>query len=143
MKRVLATGTFDILHPGHVFFLSSARALGDELYVLVARDSMIRHKAKPIVPEIQRLEMISSLKVVDKAMLGSEKDIFDPLYEIDPDIIVLGHDQTFDIEELQKSLKEKGFKAKVIRIDESLKCPLYSSGRIVNKILERYCESQD
>lgn len=143
MIRVLATGTFDLLHPGHIFFLSSARAMGDELYVLVARDSMIRHKAKPIVPEIQRLEMISSLKVVDKAMLGSEKDIFDPLYEIDPDIIVLGHDQTFDIEELENSLRERGFKAIVTRIDESLKCPLYSSGRIVNKILERYCETSD
>ncbi|SES84072.1 FAD synthetase [Methanococcoides vulcani] len=142
MKRVLATGTFDLLHPGHVFFLSSARALGDELYVLVARDSMIRHKAKPIVPEDQRLNVISALRVVDKALLGSEKDIFEPLYEIEPDIIVLGHDQTFDIDELQKSLKEKGFQAKVTRIDESLKCPLYSSGRIVNKILERYCQDK-
>ena len=117
--------------------------MGDELYVLVARDSMIRHKAKPIVPEIQRLEMISSLKVVDKAMFGSEKDIFEPLYEIDPDIIVLGHDQFFDIEELENSLRERGFKATVMRVDESLKCPLYSSGRIINKILERYCENND
>ncbi|AKB84961.1 adenylyltransferase/cytidyltransferase family protein [Methanococcoides methylutens] len=143
MIRVLATGTFDLLHPGHIFFLTSARAMGDELYVLVARDSMIRHKAKPIVPEIQRLEMISSLKAVDKAMLGSEKDIFEPLYEIDPDIIVLGHDQFFDVEELENSLRERGFKAIVTRIDESLKCPLYSSGKIINKILERYCENND
>lgn len=142
MKRVLATGTFDLLHPGHVFFLSTARALGDELYVLVARDSMIRHKAKPIVPEQQRLEMISAFKVVDKALLGSEKDIFEPLYEIDPDIIVLGHDQTFDIEELEKSLKERGFKAKVTRIDEALKCPLCSSGKLTKKILERYCQDK-
>ncbi|WP_440952200.1 adenylyltransferase/cytidyltransferase family protein [Methanococcoides sp. FTZ1] len=142
MIRVLATGTFDLLHPGHIFFLSSARAMGDELYVLVARDSMIRHKEKPIVPELQRLEMVSSLKAVDRAMLGSEKDIFEPLYEIDPDIIVLGHDQFFDVEELENSLRERGFKAIVTRIDESLKCPLYSSGRIINKILERYCESK-
>ncbi|MDL5503512.1 MAG: adenylyltransferase/cytidyltransferase family protein, partial [Candidatus Methanoperedens sp.] len=51
MVRVLATGTFDILHPGHLLYLSKARALGDELYVIVARDSMIKHKPKPIVPE--------------------------------------------------------------------------------------------
>ncbi len=51
MVRVLATGTFDILHPGHLRYLSEAKALGDELYVIVARDSMVKHKPKPIVPE--------------------------------------------------------------------------------------------
>ena len=34
MVRVLATGTFDILHPGHLLYLSKAKALGDELYVI-------------------------------------------------------------------------------------------------------------
>ena len=71
MVRVLATGTFDILHPGHLCYLSEARALGDELYVIVARDSMIKHKPKPIVPEAQRLAMVKGLRIVDKAMLGS------------------------------------------------------------------------
>ena len=90
MVRVLATGTFDLLHPGHLLYLSEARSLGDELYVIVARESMIKHKQRPIVPEEQRLAMVKALRVVDKAMLGSEKDIFEPLCEIRPDIIVLG-----------------------------------------------------
>ena len=79
MTRILATGTFDLLHPGHVYFLTQARALGDELFVIVARDSNVTHKPKPIIPETQRLEMVSALGMVDKALLGSEKDMFEPL----------------------------------------------------------------
>ena len=89
MVRVLATGTFDILHPGHILFLSKARELGDELFVIVARESMVRHKPKPVIPEEQRLKMVNALKVVDNAVLGSEKNMFEPVMEIRPDIIAL------------------------------------------------------
>ena len=51
MRRVVATGTFDLLHPGHVFYLEESARLGDELHVIVARDVNVRHKPKPIVPE--------------------------------------------------------------------------------------------
>ncbi|WP_406671374.1 adenylyltransferase/cytidyltransferase family protein [Methanolobus sp. ZRKC4] len=138
MVRVLATGTFDLLHPGHIFYLSKAQELGDELYVIVARESMIRHKPKPVIPDEQRVKMVNSLSVVDKAILGSESDMFEPIREIKPDIIALGYDQTFDIEELEKQLHEKGFNCKVIRVEQSLTCSLCSTGRIIKKVLERY-----
>ena len=41
MRRIVATGTFDILHPGHVYYLEQSRALGDELHVIVARDDIL------------------------------------------------------------------------------------------------------
>jgi FAD synthetase len=69
LTRVLATGTFDLLHPGHVYFLTQARALGDELFVIVARDSNVTHKPKPIIPEEQRLEMVNALKVDRKSVV--------------------------------------------------------------------------
>ncbi len=138
MVRVLATGTFDLLHPGHILYLSEAKKKGDELYVIVARESMIKHKPKPIIPDEQRVEMVNSLKIVDKAILGSESDIFDPIKAIKPDIIVLGHDQGFDIQQLETDLQDKGFTCKVVRVEDSLSCPLCSSGKIIKKILERY-----
>jgi len=137
MVRVLATGTFDILHPGHLRYLSEARSLGDELYVIVARDSMIKHKPKPIVPEAQRLIMVQGLHVVDKAILGSEKDMFDPLREIRPDIIALGQNQFFKENDLEKKLIDHGINAKVVRIRSFDKCELCSSAAIIKKILER------
>jgi Glycerol-3-phosphate cytidylyltransferase (EC 2.7.7.39) len=71
--RVLATGTFDILHPGHLLYLEEARALGDELYVIVAREKNIKHKPKPIISENQRLKMISSLKAWMKLFSGAKE----------------------------------------------------------------------
>lgn len=138
LTRVLATGTFDILHPGHVYFLSQAKALGDELFVIVARDSNITHKPKPIVPEGQRLEMVATLKMVDNARLGSEKDMFEPLKQIKPDIIALGYDQRFDIDFLEKELTKRDIPANVVRISLSKECPLCSTGTIIKEVLKRY-----
>jgi FAD synthetase len=137
MVRVLATGTFDLLHPGHLRYLSEARALGDELYVIVARDSMIKHKPKPIAPEAQRLAMVKALRIVDKAMLGSDSDIFEPLRKIKPDIIALGKNQFFDEKELQVKLNASGINAKVIRIQSFEQCELCSSASIIKRVLER------
>lgn len=137
MVRVLATGTFDILHPGHLLYLSEAKALGDELYVIVACDSMVKHKPKPIIPEEQRLAMVRALRIVDKAVLGSERDMFEPLREIKPDIIALGKNQFFDEKELEAQLKAHGIRAKVVRIQSFEECELCSSGAIIRRILER------
>ncbi len=136
MTRILATGTFDILHPGHLFYLSQAAALGDELYVIVARASMIKHKPKPILPDEHRLEMVQALKLVDHAVLGSETNIFEPLYEIMPDIIALGFDQYFNIENLKKELADRGFAAGVVRVEETNSGKLCSTRRIVDRILD-------
>jgi FAD synthetase len=138
LVRVLATGTFDILHPGHILFLSRARELGDELYVIVARESMIRHKPKPVIPDEQRLKMVSELKVVDRAVLGSESNMFEPVMDIKPDIIALGYDQTFDVLKLENELHERNINARIVRISDSKTCTLCSTGKIIKKIIERY-----
>jgi len=138
LTRILATGTFDLLHPGHIYFLTQARALGDELFVIVARDSNVTHKPKPIVPEEQRLDMVNALGMVDKALLGSEKDMFEPLKQIRPDIIALGYDQHFDCEFLEKELTKRGLPSKVVRIPLSKECPLCSTGAIIKEVLKRY-----
>ena len=137
MVRVLATGTFDILHPGHLLYLSKARALGDEHFVIVARDSMIKHKPKPIVPEKQRLTMVQALCMVDAAMLGSETDMFLPLREIKPDIIALGKNQFFNENELETKLVDRGIKVKVMRVQAFEQGELCSSAAIIRKVLER------
>ena len=136
MVRVLATGTFDILHPGHLHYLSEAKSLGDELYVIVARDSMVKHKPKPVVPEVQRLAMVEGLRIVDKAMLGSETDMFEPLREIKPDIIAIGKNQHFDEKELEKQLEARGIDARVLRIRSFKGCELCSTGSIIRRIIE-------
>ncbi len=138
MTKVLATGTFDILHPGHVHYLAESAALGDQLVVIVARESMVDHKNPPVVPEEQRREMVEALEVVDSAVLGSESSIFEPLREIRPDVVTLGHDQHYDEDELHDELRERGFEADVVRVsgrDEGDE-EILSTSRIIERILE-------
>lgn len=134
--RVLATGTFDLLHPGHLMYLEQSKALGDELVVIVARDANVQHKPRPIIPQEQRLLMVSALKMVDRAVLGSERDMFRPIEELRPDVITLGYDQHFDIVLLQEELATRGIEAQVVRLEEHDPCPLCSSRMIVAKVLE-------
>ncbi len=137
MKRVMATGTFDILHPGHAEFLRKAKELGDELVVVVARDRNVKHKPRPVIPEKQRLEMVKALRWVDLAVLGDEEDMFRPVMELKPDIIALGYDQHFDEKKLKEELVRRGINSEVVRIRYRKDCDLCSTARIVRKILEK------
>lgn len=138
MTRVLATGTFDILHPGHLLYLGRSKELGDELVVIVARDVNVKHKPKPIVPEDQRLKMVQALKVVDLAILGDEKDILQPIVQLKPDIITLGFDQHFNPAILEAELARRNLTSKVVRVIAQDPCELCSSRKILAKVLESH-----
>ena len=137
MIRILATGTFDILHPGHVLYLEKAKELGDELFVIVSRDSMVHHKPKPIIPEHQRLRIIQSLRVVDHAILGSERDMFEPVRTIQPDIVALGFDQYFDEKKLQEELEKRHIICTVVRLPFEDAGPLSGTESIIQEIIKR------
>jgi len=135
-RRVVATGTFDILHPGHLYYLTESKKLGDELFVIVARDANVKHKPRPIVPEEQRLAMVAALRPVDHAILGDPVDMFRPIEEISPDIITIGFNQYFDEIKLQGQLAERGLSAKIVRIGRYADGDLASSRLIVRRIVE-------
>lgn len=113
---VFAAGTFDGLHPGHIAFLKYAKKQGSELCVVVARDSSVKRVRgrKPLFGEKQRLELVCSIGIVDKAFWGSEKSWFDSVEKINPGIIVLGHDQKIDLQKLEKFIQEKKLRTKKI-----------------------------
>ena len=70
MKKVLAHGTFDIVHYGHVRYLERAKKYGDYLIVYVTSDRLAKEKGKnPYFNEEIRMKMISSFKVVDEVIL--------------------------------------------------------------------------
>ena len=81
---VIAQGTFDILHPGHLHYLNDAARMGDEVVVIIARRENVTHKNPPVLPDEQRREMVDALDPVDRAILGHPRDIFVPIERIDP-----------------------------------------------------------
>lgn len=94
--RVLSCGTFDGFHPGHDAFLYQARRLGDELFVVVARDeNVLRLKGRaPELQEGDRLATVVAHAAVDDARLGYPgSDFLRVVADIAPDIIALGYDQ--------------------------------------------------
>lgn len=136
--KVMATGTFDILHPGHVLFLEKAKELGGEdavLAVVIAKDSTVeKRKRIPIIPEEQRVQMVKSLKPVDEAYLGYEGDMFKIVNEIKPDIIAIGSDQDHDVKKLQEALDKRGIDAKAMRVNDYMFGELDSTCKIIKRI---------
>lgn len=135
--RVVVAGTFDIIHPGHVGLLREAWRLG-RVHVIIARDDSVRKikGREPFVPEEQRLQVVSAIRYVYDARLGSKTDFLEPLREIKPDIVLLGPDQWADEEWLARRLEAEGIKAKVMRLREKIQCPLCSSTSIACRVLE-------
>ncbi|RLF90954.1 FAD synthase [Thermococci archaeon] len=138
--RVLVAGVFDLLHPGHLYFLRRAKEMGRELIVIIARDEIVlKEKGRhPVIPEKQRREMVEGLKPVDRAILGDKEDFLRPVEEINPDLIVLGPNQEVNEDELLKKLRERGMKSKIVRINEKYECELNSSSKIISRVLELF-----
>lgn len=128
MKTVMAQGTFDVVHPGHIHYLEKSAEMGDELVVVIARDSRARERKNLVFHEDERREIIESLEAVDKAVLGSEEDIYTTVEEISPDIITLGHDQHHSIDEVRDMAKKAlGREVEVERIESGTE---HSSSKI-------------
>jgi FAD synthetase len=143
-KIVLASGVFDLLHFAHVKYLEEAKKAGGsdaELVVVVATDHTVekRRGEKPVIPENQRVALVDSLKIVDRAILGYESlGIGKVIERIKPDIIALGYDQR-DIEKITRDyLRKKGLRVKVVRIGKFGEDELNSSSKIKQRIIEHY-----
>jgi FAD synthetase len=140
MVKVMATGTFDLLHMGHIYYLHEAKKLGDTLVVVVATDKTVRQlKHEPITPQETRLNLIRELRMVDEAYLGYEDDMYRIVEEIKPDVIALGFDQIHDENSIKKELKKRKLPTKVVRL------PKYEGGsdlegtrRIIQKVITAY-----
>ena len=145
-KKVLIAGTFDLVHPGHIYLINEAAKLGD-VYVIVATDKNreLYSGEAPIVPEDQRLAVMKSIKNVKDAKLGRhDNDTLKTVEEIQPDIVLLGPNQKYSIKTLKKGLKEIGFNDIEVRRLETYyeKYELHSSSLIKQKIIEKSKEKR-
>lgn len=143
-KVVLASGTFDLIHYGHVKYLEEAKKIGGknaELIVIVARDSTVKNRKgkKPVMPEHQRRSLVEALRVVDKAILGFEDfDMIGILRKIEPDIIAVGHDQGDLEEEVRRAVTGRGIAVHVVRVARFGRDELNSSSSIKREIVESF-----
>jgi cytidyltransferase-like protein len=122
LSVVFAGGVFDIIHPGHIHTLRTAKSLGDVLVVVVARDSTAERLKgkKPLHDENTRLDMVASIKYVDVALLGHENDIFKTVEYVKPDIIALGYDQVHEEGFIMQECRRRGLNVNIVRLTSPL-----------------------
>jgi FAD synthetase len=137
-KIVLASGIFDILHPGHIFYLTQARKLGDKLIVLVTCDKVAKkQKRQPFFDQEDRRKLIESLKIVDEVIIGNENlDYCQTVREIKPDIIALGHDQEIKPSILADIKQKTNFRGEIVKIGKHPDS-FHSTTLIINQISNR------
>ena len=130
LRVVLAGGVFDIIHPGHIYTLNAAKALGDVLVVVVATDNTAvkMKKRNPIHSQEQRQELVNSLSMVDLCLIGKEDDIFKTVNLVRPEIIALGYDQIHQEKFITEGCKRIKLDAKVARLQSPI--PDSSSSKI-------------
>ena len=118
-KIVLAGGVFDIIHPGHIHTLNAAKALGGVLVVAIATDKTAKKmkKRSPLHNQELRRELVTSLSMVDKAIVGHEDDIFQTVKEVKPDIIVLGYDQVHQEKFISDGCKRINLDVEIVRLE--------------------------
>ena len=98
-KVIFANGCFDVLHVGHVRYLEGARALGDILVVGVNSDEQVaiqKGPGRPILPDIERAELIASLESVNYVTIFDEPTVENLLLALKPDVHAKGTDYTVD-----------------------------------------------
>ncbi|MFH1391138.1 MAG: adenylyltransferase/cytidyltransferase family protein [Candidatus Diapherotrites archaeon] len=139
MTTVLAFGTFDLLHPGHLSYLKQALEHGDKLVVIVATDSNVEKikKKPPINDQEHRKELVKALEIVDDAFIGEEDDMIKSVEKVNPDVVCLGYDQQPVDIELQKAFDKKGIKAKIFRA-KPFNEEQFKSSKIKKKVFENH-----
>lgn len=117
MKTVLCFGTFDILHEGHVHFLSQAKQHADRLMIVMALDATVLEVKGQLPYNSQELrkESLQRLDMVDHVRFGYEDDKYRVIEEIRPDVIFLGYDQQAFVDRLQDELTKRGLAPVIMR----------------------------
>ncbi|MBB6066830.1 D-glycero-beta-D-manno-heptose 1-phosphate adenylyltransferase [Methanococcus maripaludis] len=134
LKIVFTNGCFDILHKGHIKYLSEAKKFGDILIVGINSDSSIKKikgASRPIIPLESRIEVLNSIKHIDFVISFDEETPLNTISLIKPDVHVKGGDYTIESLPESKIILEYGGKIKIINLVDG-----FSTTNIVSSILK-------
>lgn len=132
-KIVMTNGCFDILHAGHIQYLTAAKKLGNRLVVAVNTDDSVRRlkgDTRPIVPLEERMAMLAGLRAVDWVVAFSEDTPARLIEQLQPDILVKGED--YRVEQIAGAayILSKGGKVHLLPFKQGC-----STSNLIKKIL--------
>ena len=131
-RVVFTNGCFDLLHPGHVSYLRTARSLGDALVVGLNSDASVRRlkgPSRPVVPEKDRATVLEALGSVDAVVIFGEDTPIRLMRKLEPAVYVKGGD--YRVEDLPEAevAREAGAEVRIISFE-----PGYSTSALIEKI---------
>lgn len=131
-KIVFTNGCFDLLHAGHIAYLSEAASLGDILIVGLNSDSSVsqlKGPNRPVNNESSRSAMLASMFFIDAVVLFSEDTPLELIKSINPDVLVKGGD--YEVHQIAgaREVQANGAEVKILSF-----LPGYSSSAIIEKI---------
>jgi len=135
-KVVFTNGVFDLIHSGHVDYLSKAKKLGDILFVGLNSDESVKRikgDKRPILKQEERAFILSKLKPVDFVVLFDEDTPEKLISEIVPDILVKGADWAVEKIVGKDAVEKNGGKVMNIEFVND-----QSTSKIIDLILKRY-----
>jgi rfaE bifunctional protein nucleotidyltransferase chain/domain len=116
-RIVLANGCFDLLHVGHIRYLSGAKAEGSILVVALNSDSgvrLLKGAGRPVLPEDERVELVAALADVDYVLVFSEPNVEAVLQALRPDVHAKGTDYTAETVPEREVAKKLGIKVAIV-----------------------------
>lgn len=137
-KVVFTNGCFDILHAGHVDYLTKSKALGDILIVGLNSDSSIKKikgDKRPVIPQAERAVLVANLKPVDYVTFFDESTPKELIEKLIPDILVKGADWSVENIVGRDIVEANGGEVKTISFVND-----QSTSKIIKLILERFKE---
>ena len=137
-KVVFTNGVFDLIHAGHIDYLTKAKALGDVLIVGLNTDESVRRikgDKRPILKEEERSFIVSNLKPVDYLVLFDEDTPANLIENLIPDILVKGADWALDEIVGREVVEENGGHVKAIKFANE-----QSTSKIIDSIISKYCK---
>ncbi len=139
---VQSHGVFDLIHPGILKHLDSAKKLGDVLVVTVIKDKDVRRgPGRPVFPEKLRAEVVASLQPVDYVCLVDDEEPFECVQRIKPDIFAKGQAYKERDRQIHKKIfeEERDFYFGKTKIYETVGFS-FSSSQIINNFSDLYPE---
>lgn len=133
-KQVIGytTGTFDMIHNGHINLLKRAKSLCDILIVGVSTDELAKYKGKiPIIPYEERAEIVQSIRYVDQVIPQTDRNKVNAYYKLKYDKLIVGDDWLGDPEWNEWENELKQFNVPVIYLPRT---PNISTTQIIDKI---------
>ncbi len=137
-KVVFTNGVFDLIHAGHIDYLTKAKALGDVLIVGLNTDESVRRikgDKRPILKEEERSFIVSNLKPVDYLVLFDEDTPANLIENLIPDVLVKGADWALDEIVGREVVEQNGGQVKAIKFANE-----QSTSKIIDSIISKYCK---